>query len=306
MAKTRPSSSDEYTRTRLLNRLGLFQSPQSGSVRLRYKPSSSSSPSGLVSSDLSTTKYPTVCRGANHHVQNHHRRKPSILGEINPTQVKLKEGTVGGAYYVDDSSSCTEQSPSSITSSSPTSSTADIATDFASTSPPSTTSSSSCIATANTTTPMGVTIKPRRAVRFNENAAVVIIPSRYQYSDRIRKFLWSNKYEIMENAERNIIEYEAEGWDWNAVVLEEEMFVDSITGSLVHPCHLLLDGDGDMEGGSSTGSNDDLSESHQQKEQHQLYDPPEQDSDGADDEDDDDDSYFRPLERQPSVATSLS
>jgi hypothetical protein len=308
MAKSRHAS-DEYTRTRLLNRLGLFQCP-SGSVRLRYKPSSSSSPSGLVSSDLSTTKYPNLGRGTTHH-HNHHRRKPSILGEINPTQVKLKEGSVG--VYDDDSSSSfssTTQPSSFFTSASPTSSTADIAADCA-------TSKNAHHIAAVLPPPSTCSLTPKCAkprVRFNENVDVVSIPSRYQYSDRIRKVLWSNKHEIMENAERNIIEYEAEGWDWNTVVLEEEMFVDSLTGSLVHPCHLLLDGD--VEGGSEELSpSPESQELKQQQPQQELYvpcssaqgmEPLEHDSDGGDDEDADDDSFFRPLERQASVVTFSS
>lgn len=162
------------------------------------------------------------------------------MGEINPIQVKLKEG--GEAAYGDDSSSSASsntQTPPFFTSASPTSSTADIAADGA-------TGTHNALH-GRVTPPPCATFPVKARVQFNENADVVRIPSRYQYSERIRKVLWSNKHEIMENAERNIIEFESEGWDWQNVVLDDEMFIDSATGSLVHPCHLLLDGDAEDE-----------------------------------------------------------
>jgi hypothetical protein len=289
-----------------LNRLGLFQSP-AGSVRLRYKPSSSSSPSGLVSSDLSTTKYPSMGRGANNHHQHHHRRKPSILGEINPIQVKLKQG--GEEAYGDDSSSSTSsniQASSFFTSVSPTSSTADIGADGAT----GTRNALHC----QVTPPPRATDAVKARVQFNENADVVRIPSRYQYSDRIRKVLWSNKHEIMENAERNIIEFESEGWDWQNVVLDDEMFIDSATGSLVHPCHLLLDGDAEDDGDDLAPESQEQQQQCPERQQQLSYDRrsaqngegQEQGSDGSEGDEDDDDSFFRPLQRQASVAATSS
>lgn len=38
-------------------------------------------------------------------------------------------------------------------------------------------------------------------------------------------------------AERNMIEFEAEGLDWRNVVLDDDMYIDSINGQLIHPCH---------------------------------------------------------------------
>ena len=75
-------------------------------------------------------------------------------------------------------------------------------------------------------------------VQFNETVSVVNIPSRYQYSDRMKKFLWSDRWELQEMAERNMIEFEAEGFDWRNVVLDDEMYIDSVNGQLIHPCHL--------------------------------------------------------------------
>ena len=74
-------------------------------------------------------------------------------------------------------------------------------------------------------------------VRFNESVSVVEIPSRYQYSDRIKKVIWSSRYEISENADRNLFEFANEGYDWRNVVMDDDMYIDSSTGMLIHPCH---------------------------------------------------------------------
>ena len=67
---------------------------------------------------------------------------------------------------------------------------------------------------------------------------MVPIPSHNQYSSRIKKHLWSNAMEIKEMAQRNYFEFQSEGFDWRNVVLDEEMYIDSMNGQLVHPCHL--------------------------------------------------------------------
>jgi hypothetical protein len=143
-------------------------------------------------------------------------------------------------------------------------------------------------------------------VQFNETVDIISIPSRHQFSNRIKNVYWSNRYELQENAERNILEYEYEGWDYHNVVLDEDMYVDTTTGALIHPCHLTID---ESTGQTVIQSYDQVTEEEepslhkllqQQQQQHQQKD---------DDEDDgfeyeDDDSYFRPLQRQSSVASS--
>ena len=79
---------------------------------------------------------------------------------------------------------------------------------------------------------------PGRRIRFESNVTVIPIASRHQFSNRIKRILWSNSREIKENAERNMREYEYEGWDWNLVLEDDEMYVDSNTGDLVHPVWL--------------------------------------------------------------------
>jgi hypothetical protein len=86
-------------------------------------------------------------------------------------------------------------------------------------------------------------ISRRTRIQFNNDVKVVQIPSRHEYSNRIKKFLWSNGNEISENAERNRVEYASEGWDWHTVLEDDEMYVDANTGELVHPCWFEFDED---------------------------------------------------------------
>jgi hypothetical protein len=66
-----------------------------------------------------------------------------------------------------------------------------------------------------------VTTRRSCSVNFEGTVSVVEIPSRYQYSDRIKKHIWSNSIEISEMAHRNFIEFEAEGFDWRKVSLSK-------------------------------------------------------------------------------------
>lgn len=84
----------------------------------------------------------------------------------------------------------------------------------------------------------GTDKKPqRRRICFNDSVSVAHIPMRSEYSDRVRSRIWSNRYEIHENATRNAIEFQAEGWDWRTTVEDEGMFVCTSSGELIHPVH---------------------------------------------------------------------
>lgn len=77
----------------------------------------------------------------------------------------------------------------------------------------------------------------RRKICFNDSVSVAHIPMRSEYSDRVRSRIWSNRYEIHENATRNAIEFQAEGWDWRTTIEDEGMFVCTSSGELIHPVH---------------------------------------------------------------------
>lgn len=76
------------------------------------------------------------------------------------------------------------------------------------------------------------------SVRFNTVVSGVKIPSRNQYSRRIKQTLWRDRYELNEMVERNTTEFHAENYDWQQVVLDDEMYVDATSGERVHPCHV--------------------------------------------------------------------
>jgi len=83
-----------------------------------------------------------------------------------------------------------------------------------------------------------VTSKKSTRIHFQDEVEVVPIPTRYEYSDRIKSRIWSNRHELQENAERNAMEFAAEGWNWRNVTEDEGMFICSVSGELVHPIHL--------------------------------------------------------------------
>jgi len=76
--------------------------------------------------------------------------------------------------------------------------------------------------------------KPTR-ICFQDQVEVMPIPTRHEYSNRIKSRIWSNRYELQENAERNAVEFASEGWNWRNVTEDEGMYICSVSGELVHP-----------------------------------------------------------------------
>ena len=74
-----------------------------------------------------------------------------------------------------------------------------------------------------------------KSVTFDSAVTVHPIPSRADYSDRIRSVLWHAATEMQENAARNYYEFVAEGFDWRTVVDDEDMVV--VGDERIHPVH---------------------------------------------------------------------
>lgn len=96
-----------------------------------------------------------------------------------------------------------------------------------------------------TTTDIAITTastapRMKRTVRFDNYVVVIPIPSRHAYSNRIKQALWSNRNEIRDIVKKNRYEFTVEGWDWNLVLEDKDMYVDIATGEKVHPCWVEL------------------------------------------------------------------
>lgn len=78
--------------------------------------------------------------------------------------------------------------------------------------------------------------KNPRSVSFDCSVTVHQIPMRKEYSPRIRKYLWSDRAEMRNNATRNSLEFASENWDWRQVAEDKDM-IKAETGELVHPIH---------------------------------------------------------------------
>ena len=112
---------------------------------------------------------------------------------------------------------------------------------------------------------------PRRRIQFNSNVMVVPIPSRHAYSKRIKQAFWMDGAEIQATAERNRYEFASEGWDYQQVLEDEDMYMDVATGQLVHPCWVEDEEEGD-EGDCETSNDQRDHESTEETTDHEeLY-----------------------------------
>ena len=91
----------------------------------------------------------------------------------------------------------------------------------------STSSSSSCSSSSSQSS----------RIKFMEEVAGVPIPMRSEYSSRVRGRIWSNRFEISENAQRNAVEFAAEGWDWRRATEDDQMYTCAVSGERIHPVH---------------------------------------------------------------------
>eukprot|EP00538_Stauroneis_constricta_P005075 CAMPEP_0119558378 /NCGR_PEP_ID=MMETSP1352-20130426/10749_1 /TAXON_ID=265584 /ORGANISM="Stauroneis constricta, Strain CCMP1120" /LENGTH=241 /DNA_ID=CAMNT_0007605723 /DNA_START=42 /DNA_END=767 /DNA_ORIENTATION=+ len=77
-----------------------------------------------------------------------------------------------------------------------------------------------------------------KRLAFDDTVTVCPIPKRDEYSERIRQQLWVPPDELMRNAQRNAIEFAAEGWDWKATLEDDEMYRCMKSNELIHPVHV--------------------------------------------------------------------
>jgi len=80
--------------------------------------------------------------------------------------------------------------------------------------------------------------KQKKGVNFQETVTVALIPMRTEYSSRIRTKLWIDQLELSRNAERNLVEFSAENYDWQSVCTERQMYFCEETKELIHPIHI--------------------------------------------------------------------
>jgi hypothetical protein len=76
-------------------------------------------------------------------------------------------------------------------------------------------------------------------IRFHSYVKVVNIPSRFAYTTKQKRRMWNGENAIRQNAKRNKVEYEWEGWQWQNVIEEDEFTL--IDGQLIHPAHTMAD-----------------------------------------------------------------
>lgn len=76
-------------------------------------------------------------------------------------------------------------------------------------------------------------------IQFNAVVKAMPIPSHQDYSDRVKRLIWSNATEIRQNAQRNAREFAFEGWSAQYVLEEDQMYLDVGSMEFIHPVHVV-------------------------------------------------------------------
>lgn len=79
-----------------------------------------------------------------------------------------------------------------------------------------------------------------RRVHFNDHVQVALIPTRQEYSSRIRRFLWDTPVHMQQQIVRNTLEFTADGWDWQTSLEETEHYFNPHSNEYIHPVHLEI------------------------------------------------------------------
>lgn len=88
------------------------------------------------------------------------------------------------------------------------------------------------------TSTLSTTIKRPRAVSFDNEVNVRVIPSKDMYSKRVKQDLWTTEEDLEANARRNLVEFESEGRDFSKAVEDDDFVTCPRSGEKVHPCHV--------------------------------------------------------------------
>ena len=80
--------------------------------------------------------------------------------------------------------------------------------------------------------------KRPRAVSFDNEVNVRVIPSKDMYSKRVKQDLWTSEQDLEANARRNLVEFESEGRDFSNAVEDDDFVTCPRSGEKVHPCHV--------------------------------------------------------------------
>eukprot|EP00903_Cladosiphon_okamuranus_P005503 g5484.t1 len=72
-------------------------------------------------------------------------------------------------------------------------------------------------------------------VDFAPVVSAVYVPVHSEYSDRVRRSYWNSAGEIREMVYRNMLEFDAEEYNWRNVAEEEDMYFCEETGEYIHP-----------------------------------------------------------------------